>query len=71
MSALALELPQIPGVVSDPIPLPYVTPEIKSSSDNLLQEVLIEDLGPDEEEDKEVPEDKLVIDQGLKHHLFF
>ncbi|KAK2852209.1 hypothetical protein Q7C36_007410 [Tachysurus vachellii] len=64
--APALELPQIPAGVSVQIPLhvPEVTPEIKASSEALLQEVLIEDLGPDEEQDKAVLQDKLVINQG-------
>lgn len=70
VSAPALELLQIPAAVSVPIPLPDVTPEMKPSSEALLQEALIEDLGHDEEEDKEVPQDTLVIDQGLKQHLF-
>lgn len=72
VSAPALDLPQIPAAVSVPIPLPApdVIPELKPSSEALPQEVLIEDLGPDEEEDKAVPQDKLVIDQGLKQHLF-
>ncbi|KAB5581317.1 hypothetical protein PHYPO_G00174190 [Pangasianodon hypophthalmus] len=64
-SAPALDLP---AALSVPIPLPApdVTPEVKPSSEALLQEVLIEDLGPDEQDDKAkaVPQDKLVIDQG-------
>lgn len=70
VSAPAVDRPPIPAVVSAPIPLPDVTPEMKPSSEALLQEVLIEDLGPDEEEDQGVPQDKPVIDQGLKQHLF-
>lgn len=69
MPAPTLELPQIPGAVSIPIPLHDVTPEMKPSSEAILQEVLIEDLGPDVEEDKEVPQDKLATDQGLKQHV--
>ncbi|XP_053478215.1 hemogen isoform X1 [Ictalurus furcatus] len=61
VSAPALDLPQISAAVSVPIPLP--APEMKPSSEPLLQEVLIEDLGSDEEEDKAVPQDKLVLDQ--------
>ncbi|KAG7333638.1 hypothetical protein KOW79_002045 [Hemibagrus wyckioides] len=65
--APALDLPQLPAGVSAliPLPVPEVTPEMKPSSEALLQEVLIEDLGPDEEQDKVVPEDKLVINQGF------
>lgn len=62
------DLPQIPAVV--PLPVPDVTPEMKPSSDALLQEVLIEDLGPDEEEDRAAAQEEPVIDQGLNQHLF-
>ncbi|XP_046730423.1 uncharacterized protein hemgn isoform X2 [Silurus meridionalis] len=65
----ALDLPRMPALVPVPIPLsaPDVTPsEMKPSSEALLQEVLIEDLGPDEDEDKAVSEDKLIIDQGVE-----
>lgn len=68
VAAPALDLPQIPAPV--PLHVPDVTPEMKPSTEALLQEVLIEDLGPDEEDDKAVPQDKLVIDQGLKQHPF-
>ncbi|KAI5625223.1 hemogen isoform X1 [Silurus asotus] len=65
----ALDLPRMPALVPVPIPLsaPDVTPsKMKPSSEALLQEVLIEDLGSDEDEDKAVSEDKLVIDQGVE-----
>ncbi|XP_060780887.1 hemogen isoform X2 [Neoarius graeffei] len=66
VSAPALDLPQIPAEVSVPIPLPPpdVIPEVKPSSEALPEQVLIEELSPDEEEDKVEPQDKLVIDQG-------
>lgn len=59
-------LPQIPAVLpaSTVLPLSYVHLETKATGE-ASHEVLIEDLGPDEEEDKLLHQRELTIDQGL------
>ncbi|XP_062850812.1 calphotin isoform X3 [Trichomycterus rosablanca] len=64
VSAAAPTLPQIPAMLPAPIALPssYVSPEVKPTGE-VPHGVLIEDLGPDEEEDKLLPQEELIIDQ--------
>ncbi|TTT79193.1 Hemogen [Bagarius yarrelli] len=62
--APALDQPQIPAVASVPVPHTDVSLEMKPSSEALPRQVLIEDLGPDEEEDRALPPNQFVINQG-------